>query len=101
MHDSQFSLSFNINCFYGFTKKALRYNSHAMISTYLWKQDIAQGRKYNNGKGWHKSKENLESLGVANMGIPFKGYLTSKKWVFKEEMNKLMLDLQQVKMILD
>lgn len=94
-------MSFNINCFYGFPKKALRYNSHAMISTYLWKQDIAQGRKYNNGKGWHKSKENLESLGVANMGIPFKGYLTSKKWVFKEEMNKLMLDLQQVKMILD
>ena len=69
-----------------------------MTSTYLWKQDIAQGRKYNSGRGWHKSKNDLSSMGVLNIGIPFVGYLTSKKWVFKEELNKLMLDLQQVKM---
>ena len=87
--------------FYGFTNKALKYESHAMTSTYLWKQDIAQGRKYNSGRGWHKSKNDLSSMGVLNIGIPFVGYLTSKKWVFKEELNKLMLDLQQVKMIPD
>ena len=67
-----------------------------MIALNLWPQDIRMGREFNNGKGWHRSKEDLETLGV-KLGIPFMGYITNKKWVFNEEFNKLMVDFQQVK----
>ena len=41
----------------------------------------------------------MVSLGVGNIGSPFTGYLTNKKWVFNEEFNRLMVEFQQVKIL--
>ena len=68
---------------------ALRDGTHAMVAASLEPSDMEDGDRYNQGMGWHRSKQSIGNY-------PVFGYLAKKTWILNEDLSLHLLNFQQV-----
>ena len=68
---------------------ALRDGTHAMVAASLEPSDMEDGDRYNQGMGWHRSKQSIGNY-------PVFGYLAKKTWILNEHLSLHLLNFQQV-----
>ena len=56
----------------------LREGKYAVMKSYLTQAELIWGVQYNQGMGWHRSKQRVFGMN------PNRGYLANKKWLFNE-----------------
>ena len=69
---------------------ALRDGTHSMLAAALEPSDLEDGDRYNQGMGWHRSRQSIGNY-------PVFGYLAKKTWILNEDLSLHLLNFQQVR----